>query len=269
MIVERLFVYPVKSLAGIALQEARLGNLGIYPDRLFMLRDGSGRFVSQREEARLALFDTRLEGSELIITYRPDNSSLRIPLKPVGSDLSPSEVWNDRCLSLRLGEEADLFFSRILSRRLEMVFLPEESERPVDKKYAEALTSFTDGFPILMIGSASLDQVNEKLSEKGEGPVGWDRFRPGIVVKTQLPFEEDKWRDFSIGEARFRAVKPCARCIMTCIDQQTAIQGKEPLRTLSEFRRQDGKVLFGVNVIPLTNTGTLKCGDAVSVESYI
>ena len=120
--------------------------------------------------------------------------------------------------------------------------------------------SFADGFPFLIISQASLDDLNSRL----DSPVEMNRFRPNIVVSGSKPFEEDTWKEIQIGECRFQIVKPCARCEITTINQQTAERGKEPLRTLATYRRDGNKVLFGQNMVAL-NTGKISVGDAVKI----
>jgi uncharacterized protein len=125
--------------------------------------------------------------------------------------------------------------------------MPDTTSRAVDRRYAPEgqMVSFADAYPFLVIGEASLADLNSRL----EIPVPMNRFRPNLVFSGGTPFCEDGWRDFNIGDQPFRAVKPCARCIMTTIDQQTTTKNAEPLRTLASYRKQDNKVLFGQNVI--------------------
>ena len=145
---------------------------------------------------------------------------------------------------------------------------PSTSRRLVDAKYAhrEALSAFGDGYPVLMIGTASLEDLNQRLASDGSAPVDWDRFRPNIVVKTQLPFEEDHWKIFTLGNYRASGVKLCSRCVFTTIDQSTGVQSKEPLRTLSTYRLMGGKVMFGQNVIVELAIGELKVDDVIHIE---
>jgi uncharacterized protein YcbX len=127
------------------------------------------------------------------------------------------------------------------------------------------VVSFADGFPFLIIGQASLDALNARLVTTGEAPVPMDRFRPNFVFRGGEPHAEDQWSDFRIGAVPFRGVKPCGRCVVTTIDQQTALAGKEPLRTLSKYRRDGAKVNFGQNVVP-SGVGVVRVGEVVSSD---
>ena len=144
--------------------------------------------------------------------------------------------------------------------------MPEDTRRQVDLAYARPgdITSFSDAFPILLIGQGSLADLNRRLGQ----PVSINRFRPNLVFTGGHPFEEDGWDQFSIGNLPFRAVKACSRCGVTTIDPQTAQKGPEPLRTLSSFRQQGNKILFGQNVLPLATNQMLALGDTVTVQSF-
>jgi uncharacterized protein YcbX len=141
-----------------------------------------------------------------------------------------------------------------------LAYMPEASHRPVDPDYARngELTSFSDGYPLLLIGQAALDDLNARLAI----PVSMERFRPNIVFSGGSPYLEDSWQAFSIGQMLFRAVKPCARCVLTTIDPLTGVRGPEPLRTLATYRTRANKVLFGMNLL-YEGSGRLSVGDAL------
>ena len=161
-----------------------------------------------------------------------------------------------------MAPEADNYYSRWFSDNLRqechLVFMDNESKRSIDNKYAvqNEQVSFADGFPYLIIGTGSLKDLNQRLAT----PVPMDRFRPNVVISTDAPFIEDDLEIFHLGEARFKRVKPCSRCIITTTDQLTGKRSKEPLKTLSEYRKFDQKVLFGQNLICLQE-GLVKTGD--------
>jgi uncharacterized protein len=267
--IEHIFVYPVKSLGGIELAESDLTKFGLANDRRFMLIDENSRFVSQREFPRLALFKTSIDQGVLRIAAPAalGLDPLMVSLNPENKDTLRATVWSDECAVSEVGEEASSFFSIALGMKVRFVYLPDGSTRPVDPRYGAASdnTSLSDGYPILLVGTKSLEELNFRLAEKGEPAIGWDRFRPNVVVRTKDSFEEDSWVEFSIGGVLFKGVKPCSRCIMTTINQSTGEQGKEPLRTLSEFRKFENKVNFGLNVIAGAVSGRIKVGDPVEL----
>lgn len=261
-----LLIYPVKSLAGIALQEAVVERRGLQYDRRWMVTDPDGQFVTQREVPAMALIGTAIEAPWLVLFDRNNPSDqVRVPLdtEAVLSAKMRVSVWSSRLSALPVSNDADLWLSQKLGRSVRLVGMPDRSRRAADGRYAPKgqYVSFADGFPFLIIGEASLADLNARL----ESPVPMDRFRPNLVFSGGTAFEEDTWSDFRIGTQLFRGVKPCARCVMTTINQDNAQKNSEPLRTLSSYRRNGNKVLFGQNVIWLGEgpEPIIRVGDAI------
>jgi uncharacterized protein YcbX len=263
----QIFIYPIKSLGGIALNQALVQERGLQYDRRWMLVDKQGQFLTQRTFADMALLQVQLlpQGLQVRHRGRPELPAFLLPLAPHTSTRIRVTVWDDTCEALEVSAAAHEWFSQALSLDCRLVFMPDDSRRQVDPRFARAgdITSFSDGFPILLIGEASLADLNSRLSQA----VSINRFRPNLVFAGGLPYEEDQWDHFSIGGHPFQGVKPCARCLVTTIDQQTAHRGKEPLRTLATYRQQGHKILFGQNVLPLAAGRTLSIGDTITVES--
>ena len=172
------------------------------------------------------------------------------------------DVWSARVRAREGHRSWSAWFGERLGQQVRLVYMPDSTRRHVDGRYAKGLTSFSDGFPWLIISQASLDDLNARL----ESPVGMERFRPNIVVAGGTAFQEDHWRDVRIGDVRFMLVKPCARCTITTIDQRSGERGKEPLRTLAGYRSVNNKVLFGMNAVGSLD-GAVRVGDAVTVIS--
>jgi uncharacterized protein YcbX len=265
-----IWVYPVKSLGGIQLQESKVTDRGLELDRRWLLVDDNGLFLSQREHPELALFKPEIVGEFLRITHRTDLESIDILLHPVFSDEETKikvTVWDDTIDAFEVSRAATDWFAKQLGVSVRLVYMPQESERKLDPDYAitgDEITSFSDAYPFLIIGQSSLNDLNGRLEVK----IPMNRFRPNFVFTNGDPFEEETWREFSIGNVSFVGVKPCARCIITTIDQEKGIiSGKDPLKTLAKYRNFDNKVLFGQNVIGL-GLGTVMVGDAVAVLSF-
>ncbi|WP_207802038.1 MOSC domain-containing protein [Flavobacterium aquariorum] len=265
-----IWVYPVKSLGGIQLQKAKVTDRGLELDRRWLLVDESGRFLSQREYPVLALFCQEIVNDFLRITHRVNLESLDIPLHPVFSnDKSKIKVtvWEDTIDAFEVSSNTSDWFSKFLGFSVQLVYMPDKSERKLDPDYAitgNEINSFSDAYPFLIIGQASLDDLNGRLEVK----VPMNRFRPNFVFANGDPFEEDNWRDFKIGNVSFVGVKPCDRCVMTTVDQDKGvISGKDPLKTLAKYRNFGNKVLFGQNVIGL-ELGTVMVGDTVRILSF-
>jgi uncharacterized protein YcbX len=259
-----IYIYPIKSAAGISLQTAQVENRGFQYDRRWMLVDETGKFMTQRQFHRMALIGVRLEGNQLIVEA-PNYGTLTIPTSLDSADTIFVQVWNDVCEAIPLTAEVNQWFSDFLGTSCQLVFMPERSHRPVNPHYAtqNELVSFADGFPFLLTSEASLEDLNDRLDE----PVPMNRFRPNLVVSGCEAFAEDTWRQIRIGSILFHVVKGCDRCVVTTIDQTQGIRGKEPLVTLAKYRLWDGKIWFGQNLIP-GQLGTLHVGDSVEIESF-
>lgn len=264
--IEKLFIYPVKSLAGIAVESIELGRMGPENDRRFMLTDAEGRFLTRREHRQLVQFATALRDETLEICSKsfPDQK-ISVPLKPSTGNFMKADIWSDQCGVWRISPDVDAFFSDMLRMQVHFVYMPDATDRTIDKNYSigNAVTAFTDGYQILLTGTSSLDDLNSRLVAAGETAVGWERFRPNVVVRTDVPFEEDQWNRFQIRDLWFNGVKLCSRCVMTTIDETTGASSAEPLRTLAGYRSKNNKVNFGQNVISLQASGSISTGDEI------
>jgi uncharacterized protein YcbX len=260
--VSELYIFPVKSLGGIVLDKAIVTDRGFQYDRRWMLVDHNNLFISQREIHQMALMKLEVTNDGIKVNYQPKNSSFTIPFLPLTDEFADVTVWDDTCTGQFVSKEADDWFSTMLESPCRLVYMPDESERIADQKYAfdGSIVSFADGYPFLLIGQTSLDDLNTRLNE----PLPMNRFRPNIVFTGGGPFEEDTMRTFTIGNITFYGVKLCARCIMTTIDQDTIARGKEPLKTLTKYRFKNNKILFGQNLIH-AGAGKISIGDQLEV----
>jgi uncharacterized protein YcbX len=220
---------------------------GFEHDRRWMLVDSNNRFISQREFHVMALMHIDILEEGLKVTYRPDASSTTIPFEPQTDEFAEVTIWDDTCTAQFVSGEADQWFSNILGFECRLVYMPNESHRITDPKYTPDghITSYADGYPFLLIGQASLDDLNNRLID----PLPMNRFRPSIVFTGGEAYAEDLMHTFTIGNIQFRGVKLCARCVMTTINQETIEQGKEPLKTLARYRLKNNKIMFGQNLI--------------------
>jgi uncharacterized protein len=256
-----LYVYPIKSCGGVAVEEWEVDERGLRHDRRWMLVDQTGRFMSHRKFPRMALIRVRLEADHLIVDA-PGMPSLRVPFNLPNSRPVLTSVWDDLVETLPVGLLADRWFGEFLDTTCRLVYMPDESVRPVDQDFGRAgdQVSLVDGYPFLLISEASLEDLNARLDQA----LPMNRFRPNLVVEGCEPFAEDGWRRVRIGAINLRVAKPCARCVITTVDQGTGIAGREPLRTLATFRRSGTKVHFGQNLVH-DETGVLRVGDPVEV----
>lgn len=261
--ISELYIYPIKSLPGIKLNRARVTPKGLEHDRRWMLVDEHNVFISQREFPQLTQFVVTLKENGLYVAHKRRGDSLPIPFSANGEKIAVT-VWDDTCDAALVGDEADKWFSDMTGLKCRLVYMPDDSMRSVDERYApeDKVTSFSDAYPFLLIGQASLDELNSRL--KQALPI--DRFRPNIVFTGGTPFEEDSLGHFKIDEIHFYGVKLCARCVVITIDQQNGKKEKEPLKTLSSYRQKNKKIYFGQNLIH-TGEGNITVGDELEVIS--
>jgi uncharacterized protein YcbX len=254
-----LYIYPLKSCASITLDSSDLSATGLRHDRRWMLVDDTGEFMSQRAHPRIALISTDLSDKHLTVSA-PGMPDLQLPLRHEDGNPIDVSVWGDKNKGAPVGEEADRWFGRFLKVRCRLVSKPNDDPRLVDSVYARNgdQVGFADGFAFLLISEASLDDLNSRL----DVPLPMNRFRPNFVVKGCDPYAEDGWSRLRIGGVPFRVAEACPRCAITTTDQKTGTRGKEPLRTLATYRRFDGEVFFGRNLIH-DELGTVRLGDRV------
>lgn len=256
-----IFVYPIKGMGGIALQSASLEERGIYLDRRWMLIDEQQRFISQRDFSKLGLFQLKIAADHLKVSWKNEEISI-----PFSEESYPGKakvtVWNDTIdAALVATDQLNNWFSQRIGITCRLVYQGEKTIRMTSPKYPPAQeVSFADGYPFLLLSEESLQHLNEKLKQ----PVELDRFRANFIITGAHPHVEDEYQDYQIGAAHFKAVKPCARCTVITVDQKNGAVGKEPLKTLSQYRKTGNKVLFGQNlVLESSEKCTVQIGDIV------
>lgn len=263
--VSGLFIYPIKSCGGLAVDRARVGATGFELDRRWMVVGEDGQFMSQRKYPRLALVRVQLFENGLVLDA-PQMPQLNLGLFVENGPATRVQVWDDDCVAVDTGKEASRWFTEHLGCSARLVRMEADDARPLGATSAQPgdHVSFADRFPFLLISQASLDALNRRLSL----PVPMDRFRPNIVVDGCEPHDEDGWDLLRINEVSFRVAKPCARCIVTTVDQATSERGREPLRTLSTYRSADGQVLFGQNLVH-GGRGVICVDDPVEITNNV
>lgn len=278
MHISGLYVYPLKGAAGIALDAAELDDFGIRHDRRWMVVDADGSFITARRQPRLARVRTEVDDDALVL-HVPGSDPLRCgDAEGDGADAGEGRdagggagrvrvrVWDDEVDAVDAGDAAAARLTAWLGIRARLVRMPRSTVRQVALEYARPgdRVGFADAFPLLIIGQASLDELNRRLDE----PVPMLRFRPNVVVAGARPHEEDEWTRIRAGAVECDVVKGCARCVVTTLDPATGVAGREPLRTLGAYRKRDGHVWFGQNAIH-RGRGTIRIGDAVDVLARV
>jgi uncharacterized protein YcbX len=260
-----LHLYPVKSCRGLSVTAADLDDHGFVGDRRFMVvTEAEGLFLTQRSHPRMALIETSLANDALTISSL-GRGSVTVPLSASAGQRRVT-VWKSTVNADDCGDEPAEWLSGFLGLPLRLVRMGRTYQRPNLKRAAQAgdVVTFADSCPFLVIGEASLADLNARLAV----PLPMNRFRPNLVVAGSAPYAEDEWSHLRIGDAIFRSAGPCARCPITTTNQETAERGKEPLRTLARYRRDAADstdVNFGTNLIHETKRGRIRVGDPVEL----
>ena len=257
-----IILYPIKSASEISLKNSYLEERGLVLDRRWMVVDDSSQFITQRNNPEMSLISTEIVESSLRLNA-PGMTALQLPLFPTEGQSKIVEIWGDRFEVIKANEHSEIWISDYLRKKCNFVFMPDHTNRQVDQKYAigKNKVSFSDGFPLLLIPESSLKDLNSRILEE----ISMKRFRPNLVVKNTLPYQEDNWRVIRIGECELQIAKPCSRCVLITVDPETGkFSGREPLRTLAKYRKFNGEVVFGQNLIP-RSSGKIEVGMKIEI----
>ena len=278
-VVSALYVYPIKSCAGVPVQEAVMTETGLEFDRAWMVVDEQGEFLTQRELPRMALVQPHFKYSELVLRA-PGMLALHMKLNEVEAPVRV-RVWQDDVAAFDMGPVAAQWFSDFLGVKARLVRFDPDHKRVSSRVWTgdfQALNQFSDGFPLLVVSDASLAQLNGKLLASGSAAVSMSRFRPNIVLGAApaagelIPHDEDRLSVLCIatdrGTVELKPVKPCARCPIPNIDPATGLTSPQVGDMLQSYRsdpRVEGAITFGMNAVVLAGfESTLKLSQAVS-----
>lgn len=260
-------IYPVKSLGGISLTESKVEKRGLQHDRRWMLvGKDDNMFITQREIHELCLLKIDFTNNGFRIYYKDKFTEIHIPFGIETGEKADVTVWSSTCEAIHYSDKIDKWFSDLLRYDCKLMYMPDATNRKVNKDFAidkNDVVSFADGYPVLIIGQSSLDKFNNLSGNDYK----MNRFRPNLVFTGGDAHIEDSWKKFELNGTNFYGVKPCGRCVITTIEQETAIAGKEPLKTLASYRTVDNSIKFGMNLIPgeLTNGSVLKTGSELKI----
>ena len=262
MKLEQIWIYPIKSLPGIRVQNGYAGIRGLNGDRRYMLCDRNGKFISLREHKELYEFRVIKSGNDFEISHPSHNQVLILSAQPdsAGRQLEVS-IWDDKVTGTEPFPDASSWFSEILATECRLIYMPEDSQRLVSRKWRSGndLVSFADGYPYLVVSKASLQDISSSAGIEADPR----RFRPNLVVTGAEPYAEFLWGSFQVGQAKFHGLKPCERCVVTTIDPDTLEKGNEPLLSLSR-QKTDGRLVFGMHAA-VASEGMISTGDKVVV----
>jgi uncharacterized protein YcbX len=277
-ILSEITLYPIKSCAGVPLREVTLTSAGLMTgqiyDREWMVVDANGVVISQREQPRMALITPTLKADTLELRA-PGMLRLEIPLGLPDPELAPTlttHIWEETLLAYDCDELTAEWFTRAIGVPCRLARFHPAVERAVSTKWTGgivATTLFSDGYPILVAGAASLQDLNGKLRAAGREAIPMNRFRANLVIDGIEAFEEDYAESFEIGEVVLKPVKPCPRCPMPSVDQATGEFGPDPLDIMQSYRAKpevDGALCFGMNSILIAGEGQrVRVGQEIAV----
>lgn len=263
IVLTQINIYPVKSLGGIKLNSAELTERGIKHDRRWMLIDDNNKFLTIRQHPEFLFYELSLTDNGFEIKHKDGNNKLVIPLSIDKGDIIKVRIWDDEVTAIVADDNTNGWFLNQLGFSCRLVYLPDSSPRRVQREWVngERHVSFADAYPYLIAGEQSVADLNDKIEEE----ITLERFRPNLVFSGGEPYEEFLWKEIKINEVRMQCIKPCTRCIVTTMHPETAVMGKEPLKTLFK-QRIDNKMVFGENAIMLEQ-GTISIGDEIEIIS--
>lgn len=257
----QIWVYPIKSLGGISLRSAKVMAKGLQYDRRWMLVDSTKQFLTQRVHPKMALFKMSLVDGTLKIDFK--GNSIFVAPNHKSTGLFDAQIWDDSVSVFEVSKAHSIWFSEHLGIECQLVQFPEENARRVDPEYvsSEEHVSLADAYPFLIIGQSSMDDLNKRMGRD----LSIKRFRPNFVFTGGEPYEEDRWKDITIGSTRFIGVKPCSRCVLPTVDPETGEKGAEPTRTLATYRKIGSNVYFGQNLIAIDHN-EVHVGDRITLK---
>lgn len=256
-------IYPIKSIQGNQVNNAYVERQGIVNDRRFLIADLDGKMVTARKHPNLVRVTSQIIDSTFLLSYRGQDE-LILDKDTFNLNSTPATVWNDTFNAYTTSSLANQWFSDIVGKPVQLLYLGDVSNRWREKLATEV--SFADGYPLLIISQASLEELNQRSPQQHK----MAQFRPNLVVSGSEPFIEDSWKKIKIGEVVFELRKPCQRCILTTVDSDNGQfdSNKEPLNTLLKFRAdENGEVYFGQNMVAL-NEGMINVDDEIEVIEY-
>ena len=262
-----LHLYPLKSVAGLAVDTLDILPRGARHDRRWLAVDADGRFVTARQVSEMVLIRAEALTGGLRLSA-PGRPGVDVAFPQPGAARLRVSIWKDTVDALTVDPAADAWLSASLQQPVRLVYMDDDARRAVDPDYAQPgdQVSFADGYPLLVISQSALDGLNARLADAGRMPVVMAQFRPNLVVADTATHAEDDWKRIRIGAVDFDAVKVCTRCVFTTVDPVTGTRRAdgEPLNILKDYRRTPTGITFGMNLIP-RGLGILRVGDAVTV----
>jgi len=262
-VIKSIYVYPIKGVSGVELNQSYLQKVGLVDDRRFMLVNQKNEFISQRSHKTLSQIKVDIS-NDANWTIHFGNNKIQFDKNTRLSDSFKCQIWEHSVECVEISKELNSWFSDLLHEEIKLVAMKQNGSRI--KKYSnrEGSTpvSFAHGYPILILGTASLDYLNSKLEQS----VDANRFRANILVQTEIPHIEDTWTKIEIGDTLLEVIKPCARCQVVNIDQESGVSSTEPIKTISTYRKIENKIYFGANASCIKE-GTLESSDQVNLKN--
>lgn len=259
-----LFIYPVKSTKGIQLESSNVENIGLEYDRIFAIVDAKNQVMTARENLKLLKFTTTISNSKLTMSFNGGEEK-KLRIDNFKSHMITAKIFKDETVGQVIDDDINKWLTNNLGESSRLMIINTDKLRGMKEKYNGRSTdkiAFSDMAPIHLVSEASLEALNAEL----DSPITIHQFRPNIVIKGCSAFEEDTWSQVMIGDCVFKNVIETARCNLITVNPKTAKRdpNQEPLRTLARMRTSNGKVNFGIYLVPI-QLGMIKRGDQIVV----
>ncbi|XP_055757916.1 molybdenum cofactor sulfurase-like isoform X1 [Salvelinus fontinalis] len=260
-----IYIYPIKSCAAVEVTDWPVGPLGLLHDRGWMVVNGNGVCLNQKREPRLCLIHPQIYlSSNTLLLQASGMDTISVPLENHNTPhqshgVCQSKVCGDRVQTVDCGDEAASWLSEFLGQPCRLIRQSPDFIRNMKKGHEKGVSStalsLVNEAQYLMINHASVDLLQRHITSRQESsdhqPLDIheliSRFRANLVISGLEPFEEDDWSHLIIGNTHFQVEGRCGRCQMIGVDQNTGAKTKEPLLSLSAYRK--GKVTFGVYLV--------------------
>ena len=225
--IRELWIYPVKSLGGVCLEQAAITSAGsLALDREWVVVGAERQKIWQGDIPRMTLVRVGLDAE--VLTLSLEGMPPFVLARNHGGGAAGFTMYERDFTGIDAGDEAAAWLTAALGQPLRLVRIGDAAHR-------------WDGLnPIHVVSEASLAALNDALHAQGDEPVVPMRFRPNVVLGSDgLPpawFEEaNEILDF--GDARIHLREPCVRCELPNISLIDAWRGRQPLKLIGRLSK--------------------------------
>ncbi|OWM89521.1 hypothetical protein CDL15_Pgr024269 [Punica granatum] len=266
--VKSIYIYPIKSCGGFSVESWPLSNTGFLHDRGWVLKSLTGEILTQKKVPSLGLISTFIDLSRGILVVKTPRckDKLEIDIGPDSQKHARDQInLHARRYDVQVySDDVNVWFSNAVGRPCSLLRCAinrnfdhsKENGSAEGCRDVKSQLNFANEAQFLLISEESLSDLDSriKLAHVEEGAqqspirISPNRFRPNLIISGGEPYAEDSLRTLKIGGNLFTSIGGCNRCQMINMTSEggEVIKSKEPLATLASYRRQKGKILFGI-----------------------